>query len=344
MLAGARGYLGHDTGISHLAAACGVDCVLLFGPTEPAVWAPRNPGVTVLRAPDGRLDRLAVATVVAAVRDAGRMDLARCLARLTSHYPNVPMPMSLTPNASMLAGLYLARFDRDGLEHLGFASFSEAYNVLGFVLGAKPTTVKNYMQEFDPFFPNQRKGWHGRPPRPDRVAAMEEYAGYSIEEFARLLRGLGLPGDDEEIVAVEEKAGLSDGLPAAGARRMLTGAAAENYFASVFPTLPQFSSYNLIDVSRLGCGFDFKATCTFESRFRAFEVKGLSEPGGGIQMTEKEYRVAGVLQERYYLAVVSNFRETPCLRLYQDPIAGGLDFARQERLVTVVTWNAYHQP
>ena len=43
MLAGARGYLGHDTGISHLAAACGMDCVLLFGPTEPAVWAPRQP-------------------------------------------------------------------------------------------------------------------------------------------------------------------------------------------------------------------------------------------------------------------------------------------------------------
>ena len=44
-----RLFLGHDSGISHLAAACGVRCVLLFGPTNPAVWAPPAPNVRVLR-------------------------------------------------------------------------------------------------------------------------------------------------------------------------------------------------------------------------------------------------------------------------------------------------------
>jgi heptosyltransferase-2 len=33
-------YLGHDSGISHLAAWSGVKCGLLFGPTLPAIWAP----------------------------------------------------------------------------------------------------------------------------------------------------------------------------------------------------------------------------------------------------------------------------------------------------------------
>jgi ADP-heptose:LPS heptosyltransferase len=33
-------YLGHDSGISHLAAWSGVPCGLLFGPTDPKVWAP----------------------------------------------------------------------------------------------------------------------------------------------------------------------------------------------------------------------------------------------------------------------------------------------------------------
>ncbi len=47
--------LGHDSGISHLAAACGVPCHLFFGPTDPATWAPRNPGVTVHRAISGDL-------------------------------------------------------------------------------------------------------------------------------------------------------------------------------------------------------------------------------------------------------------------------------------------------
>jgi heptosyltransferase-2 len=44
-----RLFLGHDSGVSHLAAASGVRCVLLFGPTDPAVWAPPTPGVQVVR-------------------------------------------------------------------------------------------------------------------------------------------------------------------------------------------------------------------------------------------------------------------------------------------------------
>ena len=41
-LAAARVYVGNDSGISHLAAACGVPCVVLFGPTDPRIWAPRG--------------------------------------------------------------------------------------------------------------------------------------------------------------------------------------------------------------------------------------------------------------------------------------------------------------
>jgi hypothetical protein len=48
-LAQCRIFLGHDSGISHLAAACGAPCVLLFGPTDPAMWAPPAPQVQVLR-------------------------------------------------------------------------------------------------------------------------------------------------------------------------------------------------------------------------------------------------------------------------------------------------------
>jgi ADP-heptose:LPS heptosyltransferase len=48
-LARCRLFLGHDSGVSHLAAACGVPSVLLFGPTDPAMWAPPAPHVRVLR-------------------------------------------------------------------------------------------------------------------------------------------------------------------------------------------------------------------------------------------------------------------------------------------------------
>ena len=60
-------FVGHDSGISHLAAAAGANCILLFGPTDPNVWAPRNENVRVLRAQSGRVDDLRIETVEAAV-------------------------------------------------------------------------------------------------------------------------------------------------------------------------------------------------------------------------------------------------------------------------------------
>ena len=60
-------FIGHDSGISHIAAAVGARCILLFGPTDPAVWAPANENVRVLRAPDGNLDLLSPASVIEAI-------------------------------------------------------------------------------------------------------------------------------------------------------------------------------------------------------------------------------------------------------------------------------------
>lgn len=56
-------FIGHDSGISHLAAAAGANCFLLFGPTDPNVWAPKNENVRVLRAPGGKLDDLRIEAV-----------------------------------------------------------------------------------------------------------------------------------------------------------------------------------------------------------------------------------------------------------------------------------------
>jgi heptosyltransferase-2 len=60
-------FIGHDSGISHLAAAAGANCILLFGPTNPDVWAPKNENVRVLRSPSGKLDDLQIETVEAAL-------------------------------------------------------------------------------------------------------------------------------------------------------------------------------------------------------------------------------------------------------------------------------------
>src|SRR6266478_6616644 len=60
-------FIGHDSGISHLAAAAGANCIQLFGPTNPDVWAPKNNNVQVLQAPNGSISDLKIEQVEAAL-------------------------------------------------------------------------------------------------------------------------------------------------------------------------------------------------------------------------------------------------------------------------------------
>ena len=63
-IAGARLYIGNDSGITHLAAAAGAKVVALFCKTDPAIWAPRGKNVCVLREPFSMEDVLRYAEML----------------------------------------------------------------------------------------------------------------------------------------------------------------------------------------------------------------------------------------------------------------------------------------
>jgi ADP-heptose:LPS heptosyltransferase len=48
VIAHANTFVGHDSGLTHLAAALHVPTIALFGPTDPRRWAPRGPHVKVV--------------------------------------------------------------------------------------------------------------------------------------------------------------------------------------------------------------------------------------------------------------------------------------------------------
>ncbi len=62
-LAGCVGFIGHDSGISHLAAAYGLPGLVLWGPTQALVWRPKSDRVELLMANPG-LGELPVANVL----------------------------------------------------------------------------------------------------------------------------------------------------------------------------------------------------------------------------------------------------------------------------------------
>jgi heptosyltransferase III len=53
-------FIGHDTGVTHLAAAVGTPAVALFGPTDPRLWAPLGEHVTIVRSPDALMASISV--------------------------------------------------------------------------------------------------------------------------------------------------------------------------------------------------------------------------------------------------------------------------------------------
>lgn len=242
----------------------------------------------------------------------------------------------------MIAGLFLSKFDREGLKFLGFTSFVEAYNAMGYALGGKPNSIKNYMQEFDPMFPNQRRGWHKRTMREHCRDAYERYESFSIDSFYALLSpmlslGKGQPPKGMEELAVLDEHSLSND---SFCKRIITGAAAEGFFETSFPTMTEFPGHGLKNVTRFGCGFDFRLQPPDDGSFIAVEVKGIAGNTGEVMMTAKEHQVAGYLKERYFLCVVRNFCERPVMSLFRNPLEQGPQFSFRDHTQVTRTWHA----
>lgn len=238
---------------------------------------------------------------------------------------------------SILAGLYLSKFDAEGLKFLGFDNFTEAFNVIGLALGVQPASVKNYRDEFDPLFPNERQGWHKREIRKYCKDIYDTFHTLNLANFSSLLKDIIYKDHDLDVL-MEEIAKSEGEKESSFAKRLITGQAAEQYFKDNFLSVDIFKGYNLEDTTKIGCGFDFKLIAEEKERYFGVEVKGLNESSGNIALTNKEHTVADFLKNRYFIFVVKNFKEKPFHQIYQDPIKN-LSFNRIENKVVQISWN-----
>lgn len=236
----------------------------------------------------------------------------------------------------ILIGLYLSKYDSLGLRQLGFDNFTEAFNVIGYAMASRPASIKNYRDEFDPLFPNRRKGWHKRQTRAYCRKVFRDYKTLDFATFTGLLKSFF--GYDENAwsqILPKKQRGQSY-----FAQRLTTGLAAEQYFESVLASLSQFKGYTFENTTRLGCGFDFRLETEQKKDFLAVEVKGLTEIAGTVSLTPKEHEAATNLTDRYFLFVVKNFRESPFHEIFQNPLSGELRFKKKERVTIQVSWLA----
>jgi heptosyltransferase-2 len=69
LLAQTQHFIGHDSGITHLAAALGLPTLSLWGPSRPQIWKPLGPKIQLLHSPENTLQNLDLPTVAAALHN-----------------------------------------------------------------------------------------------------------------------------------------------------------------------------------------------------------------------------------------------------------------------------------
>src|SRR3989339_244575 len=135
----------------------------------------------------------------------------------------------------LCAGFPCQAFSISG-KWLGFDNFTEAFNVIGLALGVQPASVKNYRDEFDPFFPNERQGWHKREIRKYCKDIYDTFHALNLVNFSSLLKNIIYKDHDLDVL-MEEIAKSEGEKISSFAKRLITGQAAEQYFKDNFLSL-----------------------------------------------------------------------------------------------------------
>lgn len=239
---------------------------------------------------------------------------------------------------ALVIAYYLSKFDTEGLERLGYNHFNTAFQDVGQRLGVNPNSVKNMRDEFDSLHLH-RRGWHQRPLRPSREAVVEAFEHLSEPAFRSVVKDLvestafRESGEINTILqSIREREEAGERSIAAYASRGRTGEKAETTFVDLFYKDATPFRGTLHDRRQDGAGYDFEV----ESEWNTIlvEVKGIADRVGGIRMTDKEWRIAEITGERYFLVVISNLNEEPELRFVRNPYR---ELAPQRHIATSVT-------
>lgn len=234
--------------------------------------------------------------------------------------------MKLENELAMIAAFYLSKFGEEGIARLGFRTYKQAFEEIGRALHVNPNSVKNWRDEFDPYYDTGRKGWYQRKIRPSRQAVMTAFDDLSEGALRAvvldIIRPEARPKIQTEFHAVLKEIKASDDKKGTNKKaeyvaRGPTGRMAEEFFISRFHAgLTPFNG-TFRDRRDEGVGFDFEITA--QGNHTMVEVKGLTKEFGGITFTDKEWKVANEIQNNYFLGVVIQIPTSPRIGFVQNP-------------------------
>lgn len=235
-----------------------------------------------------------------------------------------------------LIGYGLAKFDNDFIREFNFSTKSSFYKFcVENGVAEQVGVVKNRMDLFDPFFPNDRKGWwqKGNTYIHRKYLIDSLFGNEFVKEYADIVKLYlknnfqidGFQFDIKPIVKSRFK------------KLQETGLEAELYFIHNYKTIDIFRNATLEDARLFGDGYDFQLKTSTD--FFVSEIKGIREREGKFRLTENEYNKALEYKDKYIISLVLNLNNVPTFLNIENPLKN-LKF--QERIVKSREIKEYH--
>ncbi len=228
-----------------------------------------------------------------------------------------------------LIGYGLSKFNDDFVKEFGFNTKTSFYGYcVNIGIAETVGTVKNRMDLFDHFFPNNgRKGWwqKGDAYIHRKYLIDSLFGNEDVKDYANIVK-LYL----KENYSVKEL--LVDVTPIVKSRfkkLQETGLEAELYFMNNFNSISIFENGTLEDARLFGDGYDFQINVN-QKLFLA-EVKGIRAQKGKFRMTENEYHKALEYKDNYIITLVLNMNDLPRFLPIENPVKN-LKFRKDERI------------
>ncbi len=236
-----------------------------------------------------------------------------------------------------LIGYGLAKFDMNFVQQFGYQTKMDFYQeMVKRGVGETVGTIKNRQDLFDPFFPNERKGWWQKGDayihRKDFIDSL--FGEYDAKNFADIVK-LYLKNNFQ--IDDFKAAEASPIIKSKFKQLQLTGQEAELYFKKNYRQIEHFINGELEDARMLGDGYDFQIQ--IETKYFLVDVKGVRKTYGALRMTDKEYSRATEYKNDYGLVIVSNLEDLPKMTAIFNPVAE-LVLERQERTQQQISYHS----
>ena len=235
-----------------------------------------------------------------------------------------------------LIGYGLSKFDNAFINEFGLTTKSSFYEYcVSLELADTGSTIKNRMDLFDPFFPNERKGWwqKGNTYIHRKHFIDNLFGDVDVIEYAEIVK-MYL---QENFKKFTTKTTLKPIIKSRFKKLQETGLEAELFFINNYEKIITFNNATLTDARLYGDGYDFQMNVN--SNYYLAEVKGIRAEKGRFRLTENEYKKAQEYKENYIITIVSNLNNIPNFIVVEDPIK---NLAFNKVIVSSRDRNEYH--